>query len=130
MSITVCRNPDEIPPGFYITDCAVSGGTLEAFLKTAMELSGGKLCVRISPMATEFPLPCRSGVGAAVSEKRLEELRKKYPCRFSPALVMEYMSFLEAGQVHVVLFDTEETLKRKRALAEQLGIPMVLHQGP
>ena len=126
MSITVCRNRDDIPPGFYLTDCAVSGGTLEAFLKTALELSAGKLCLQLRPMAMEFTLPCRSGVGIPITQQRLTQLRKTCHSHFSPALLMEYLTFQENAQVHLVLFDTEATLKKKQLLAERLGVPMIL----
>ena len=126
MSITVCRNGNDVPPGFYLTDCAVSGGTLKTFLESALELSAGKLCLRLCPTAMEFSLPCRSGVGLPIAQPRLQQLQSTCPRHFSPALVMEYLTFQENGQVHLVLFDTEETLRNKQRLAEQLGVPVLL----
>lgn len=126
MSITVYCEPKNIPPGFYLTDCAVSGGTLESFLNTAMELSGGKLCIRLNLIAMDFVLPCRTGLGTPIIPSRLEQLRKAYVSHFSPALMMQYLTYLEHGQLHAVLFDTLDTLDKKLKLAETLGVPMAL----
>ena len=126
MSITVFRDPKDIPSGFYLTDCAVSGGTLEAFLNTAMALSGGKLCIRLNLTAMDFTFPCQTGRGTPVTSARIEQLKRDHPCHFSPALMTKYLSFLTGGELHAVLFDTEETLDQKLKLAEALGVPMAL----
>lgn len=126
MSITVCRNRDQIPPGFYLADCAVSGGTLEAFLRACMELTKGQLCVRIAPIAMDFPLPCPGGKGTPISQDKLEQLKKTHACHFSSALQMNYLTYMDGPQLHGVLFDTKETLRKKLNLAERLGVPMAL----
>lgn len=126
MSITVCRNRDQVPPGFYLADCAVSGGTLEAFLRACMELTKGQFCVRIAPIAMDFPLPSPGGKGVSISQDKLERLKKAHACHFSSALQMNYLTYLEDSQLHGVLFDTKETVRKKLALAESLGVPMAM----
>lgn len=123
MSIHVYGSLHELPPGFYLTDCAVSGGTLESFLRSALELSGGRLCVRIRPYSMDFPLPCPSGIGTVLPEELLHRVREAYPCHFSPALGTNYLTYLDSGVLHAVLFDNERSLGYKLTLCEKLGIP-------
>lgn len=127
MSITVYRHLRDIPSDCFLADCAVSGGTLEDFLRKALELSEGKLCLRLQKTAMDFLLPCPSGIGAPVSTAELEQLREKYPCHFSPALMTDYLTHIEVGQLHLTLFDTEETIAKKLKLAETLGVPMAFY---
>jgi hypothetical protein len=124
LSIQVLSHRDELPAGTYLTDCAVSGGTLEGFLKEALQVAQGQLCVRLSPVRMEFLLPCFSGQGTVTASK------EGYTMHFSEALCTEYGTCLAEGQLHCILWDTHETLKRKLRLAESLHIPMALIESP
>jgi hypothetical protein len=116
----VFSHRDELPAGTYLTDCAVSGGTLEGFLREALQAAHGQLCVRIFQVEIEFTLPCFSGTGA------LPAAQQSCPMYFSKALGTEYGTYLFQGQLHAVLRDTQETLRKKFLLAESLHIPMAL----
>lgn len=126
MSIRLCQNESEIPPGYRLADCAVSGGTLEAFLKSALSLTEGRLCLRLVPQAVDFQLPCPDGQGSPLPLPQLEQLKSSHPSRFSPGLLMYYLTFQRQGQLHLILFDTPETLQKKQQLAEKLGVPLIL----
>lgn len=126
MSMKVCRSISEIPPGYYLSDCAVSGGTLEGFLKSALRLSDGKLCLRLASQAVVFPLPCFDGKGSPLPQPQMEQLKSNHPSHFSPGLLMSYLTFQRQGQLHILLFDTPETLQKKQQLAETLGVPLML----
>ena len=128
MSTILCERLGEIPPGTMLADCAVSGGTLRSYVETLMALSGGKLCVEIRMELMEFTLPCRDG--EPISPERLEALKGRYPVHFSTALSMAYLTYLEGGALHGVLFDTAESLKRKFQTARDLGVPWVLAEDP
>jgi hypothetical protein len=124
LSIQVLSQRDEIPVGYYLTDCAVSGGTLEEFLKNVLQAAQGQLCVRIEPVCRDFLLPCFSGAGAVPASEQ------DCPMYFSKALGTEYGTYLSRGQLHAVLRDTQETLRKKLLLAESLNIPLALIEDP
>ncbi len=126
MSISVLRSAGSLPPGTSIAPCAVSGGTLTAFLKSAMEFTQGRLCVRIAPVCMELTLPCPTGQGAALTEAQALALVKDRPQRFSPALCTNYVTFFQDGALRAILMDTPETLRKKLQLTEAAGVPYVL----
>ena len=119
-----------LPPGTYLGDCAVSGGTLRGYLREALDLYGSRLCIRIAPVYMDFPLPCPSGVGQPLTATALSALRQGAPCFFSPELGTEYFTCLRQGQAHVVLLDSLESLKKKLELCRSLGVSMVLVEDP
>lgn len=123
MSTTVCRGT--CPKGSKMINCAVSGGTLEAYISRALDTWGDRLCLRISPTYVDFPLPCPSGKGTFLSPGQLKALYRRQKVHYSQALLMEYFTYLEQGTLHIVLFDTQRSLRDKFALAKQLSVPMV-----
>ena len=93
---------------------AMSGGDLRQRFR---ELGNDCRCwLRIEPMAARFPLPCPDGQGSPVSG--LPETEGFY----SEALCCRYVH--KPGEV--ILFDTEETLERKIALAKNAGFQGLL----
>lgn len=126
MSITVFSSPDQLPPGTYLADCAVSGGTLADFLKKALEFSHKRLCVRMEMVFMDFTLPCPTGMGTPLTEAQAASLLKSRTPYFSQALHTNYVTFLEGQSLHAVLADSSETLRRKLKLAESLGVPYAL----
>jgi hypothetical protein len=124
LSIKIFSHRDELPAGTYLTDCAVSGGTLKGFLREALQAAQGQLCVRIFSASLDFLLPCFSGIGttpAAIPSCTMH---------FSEALCTEYGTYVSQGQLHAVLRDRYETLQKKLLLAESLHIPMALIEDP
>ena len=128
MVVYVCE--ERLPPGTYLGDCAVSGGTLENYLRQALGLHGKNLCIRIAPVYMDFPLPCPGGVGRPLSAEELRSLRREEPCFFSPALCTEYFTCVRQGQAHAVLFDSMNSLQKKLALCREVGVSMVLIEDP
>lgn len=130
MSMTVFAREAEVPAGTYLCDCAVSGGSLSAYLRSAHAAAGGRLCVVLSPVYMDFPLPCPTGVGTALTPEALKRLRGNAPCYFSEPLCTEYFTYLSEGTAHVVLFDSMESLRKKARAIEAAGISMVLVPDP
>jgi hypothetical protein len=120
--MVLCSALNQIPWDYYLVDCAVSGGTLRDFLQQALEAAQGRLCVRVYPTAMDFPLPCPSGVGETLAFGA----EFPTPSYFSPALCTQYGSYLLEDTLHLVLWDTRETLAKKLQLAESLKIPYAL----
>lgn len=123
MSTTVCQG--KCPQDHRMVSCAVSGGTLEQYIRRNMEETGGKLCLRISPQYVTFPLPCPSGKGRQLTPTELQSLYHGQTVHYSEAFKMEYFTYLEQGTLHAVLFDSERSLREKFHLAKKLNVPMV-----
>ena len=123
MSTTVCQG--KCPRDHRMVSCAVSGGTLEAFIRRSLKEAGGKLCLRLSPQYVDFPLPCSGGKGRGLSPKELQQLYRGQTVHYSEAFKMEYFTYLEQGILHAVLFDSERSLRDKLQLARNLQVPMV-----
>lgn len=130
MSISVFSSIGSLPPKTLLTDCAVSGGTLEGFLKDALRLSHGQLCIRLQYVHMDFSLPCLSGVGTPLTQEQAAGLRKGRCVYFSGPLCTEYFTFFQQKCLHGVLSDTPETLIKKLRLAERLGVPYALAEDP
>lgn len=126
MSIALFGSRDEIPAGFYLTDCTVSGGTLEQFLTAALELARGRLCVRLTAGAMDFTLPCPTGQGSPLAPETRSALLRQHPVIFSEALCTNYLTFCSGDRLHAVLFDDVSSLIKKLSLCQRLGIPAAL----
>ena len=126
MSMTVYAREEEVPAGVYLADCAVSGGSLLSYLRNAREAAGGKLCVVLSPVYMDFPLPCPTGVGTALTQAQLKQRRTAAPCYFSKSLCTEYFTYQENGAAHVVLMDSMKSLREKCNAVEAADIHMLL----
>lgn len=124
MSTAVCKGP--CPKGYRQILLAVSGGTLEGYIRQAMAETQGRLCLRLSPQYIDFPLPCSDGCGQELTAQDLKECYDGQTVHFSPELVMEYFTYLSSGQqLHVVLYDSQKTLREKYRLAKHLGVPSI-----
>lgn len=122
MSILVYHDLQQLPEPCAVTDCAVSGGTLEDYLNRAVRECGQKLCVRIYPVYMDFPLPCPGGIGQFLTQEAFTRRRNTLQPHFSPALGTEYCTLRRADGPHVLLGDTRETLRWKLRLCQRLGV--------
>ena len=130
MSMTVCSSLTSLPPGCFLCDCAVSGGTLDSFLHSARKEAEGLLCVRLAPVYMDFTLPCPGGVGKTLTAAELKALYPGTTCYFSKSLCTEYFTYAKDCQAHVVLFDSLRSLQEKYRRIRAAGIPYVLIEDP
>lgn len=104
---------------------ALSGGSLRELLEEAIAKYGtAQLALGVERTAMDFPLPCRGGYGTPLAPETLAALRRRCaaPVFFSEALCAKYFTYLRNGETRLVLFDDDETVRRKLALAQSLGI--------
>ena len=120
----------EIPPDYDLADCAVSGGSLKAYIQALSRITHGKMCLVIRRENRDFPLPARDGMGRSLSQQELETLKEGRTCRFSPVLCAEYFTYLDRDTAHVVLFDTERSIREKLRTAEEWGKGLVMVEDP
>lgn len=120
-------------PNAHILICtAVSGGTLEGLLSSCSERYGRRLAMDCQRLSMDFPLPCRSGSGIAISDAERVSLQQRCgsPAFFSHELGCNYFSYHERGRAHFVAFDTAQTLRWKLELGEKLGIETAFFMYP
>lgn len=108
---------------------ALSGGTLEARLKEALDTWGpGRTVLALERMREDFTLPCFSGRGRTLAPGDLDRfLRQNRPSvYYSGEFCARYFTYQEGGRIHFVLYDDESTLAKKLELALSLGIRLFL----
>ncbi len=114
---------------------ALSGGSLHALLEEAIRKYGPeRLAIGVERIAMDFSIPCRSGYGIPLSRESLAALRRRYqtPVFFSEALCAKYFTYRCDGKARLVLFDDDETVRRKLVLAQSFGIrdAFTVYAGP
>ena len=105
---------------------ALSGGSLQLRLEEAGERFGReRVALALERAAEDFSLPSPTGSGQPLSQEQLEALQR----RPSPAVVLSgdlcarYFTYMDReGGAHFVLFDDEDTLRRKVEVARRTGI--------
>ena len=108
-----------------LIETALSGGSLQELLEEAVAKYGtARLALGVERTAMDFPLPCRGGYGTPLTQDALAALRRRCGTAvfFSEALCAKYFTYHSGGQTRLVLFDDDETVSRKLALAQSLGI--------
>ena len=114
-----------------LINTAVSGGSLEGYLRGLLPVWGSRLWVYLAPIRMLFPVPCLSGVGMPLDKAAADALIARYPPHFSEELACCYCFFRdEAGDARVLLFDTEETCRKKLNLLRSLGVRRVFGEIP
>ncbi|MBQ2061911.1 MAG: hypothetical protein II458_04475 [Oscillospiraceae bacterium] len=102
---------------------AVSGGTLRQRLEEAKGRFGKRpLALDCQRLVMDFLLPSPNGEGSPLTIDQLARLRQGHNVYFSPDLCARYFTYRTSSRTHFVLFDDADTLRRKLALGEELGI--------
>ena len=117
--------PEHCPvAGATILLCtALSGGTLEGRLTQAVDQYGAEhMALDLQRLAMDFPVPCPSGQGTALTRSQLAALAAGRSTFYSDALCARYFTLTGEGRTHFILFDDAQTLRRKLALARSQGI--------
>ena len=105
---------------------AISGGSLRRRLEDAAEAYGlDRLVLCLRRARDDFFLPSVKGQGRPISQEALTALRQRlHPAVFySHDLCAHYFTYMSRDTgAHFVLFDDQESMEKKRALARELGI--------
>lgn len=115
-----------VPNAFFLVSSALSGGNLELQLRqTAETHGGGNTVLAIERVAEDFPLPALNGNGKKINPLELQQMKQRLAPTtfFSPELCMRYFTYRnEQGNLHLVLFDDEDTICKKMELAQHFSI--------
>ena len=112
-----------LPQAGLLISSAISGGSLRQRFLEAAARSPRRCWLLLEPMRMEFPLPCPTGVG---TETTMVHAGKQF---FSEDLCCQYTHFVRNGSGTMVLWDTEDTLQKKLALARECGFLGFVYTG-
>lgn len=100
-----------------VVGTALSGGDLRGRLEACTGRWGAeRLAVRVERTRMDFPIPCPTGEGRPLTQEQLHALARGRSIFFSEPLCA----------LHFVLFDDADTIRRKLAVAAELGIGTAL----
>lgn len=118
-------------PGDFVWVCSrLSGGTLESRLRQALRRYEGRVYLRVEPFCTRFAMPCPTGEAIELTQEQSARLQAQFPVFYSPELCCNYCVATENGNASMILFDTPQTIAKKLALAQSMGVPYVFGEIP
>lgn len=102
---------------------AISGGNLRQRLADSVsQFSPRPVALDCQRLMMDFLLPSPNGEGIPLTIPQLDRLRQGHVAYFSTDLCARYFTYRTSACTHFVLFDDADTLRRKVALARELGI--------
>jgi hypothetical protein len=114
------------PTAQLLVPSSLSGGTLRGRLsELSRQFGSERLILQLQRSRAVFSIPSPSGQGIPVDEAALIQRKRAINQRvfFSPHLCAQYVTWQEEGVPKLLLFDDAHSLRAKRALAGELGIP-------
>lgn len=111
----------------------LSAGTLEARLRTALARFGeGRVALAAQRAMEDFTLPSTAGEGKHLTRAELAARMKRFAPSvfFDHGLCAHHFTYMEQSTAHFILFDDCGSLRRKLALAQELGIRQVFLAWP
>ncbi len=111
------------PQATVLVNTAVTGGTLKSCLDDAVRRFGSaRIALDLERLRLDFTLPHSAGLRRALSLTELRRLREGKALYLSEELCARYFTYRAGNDNHYVLFDDAQTLRRKAAMAENMGI--------
>ena len=103
----------------------ITSNTLKAQLSEAIATYGARLWFLVSPFCDVYPLPCPPGGGKRISRTASAILRSERSGLYTDAFCCNYCAPVSPVQ-SLHLYDTQQTVEKKLALAQLLGIKNAL----
>ena len=110
-----------LPRAQVLICSAISGGKLTDYLAGRAEAYPGRAVLELRRLRMAFPLPCPAAEGEPIGAEALQAVLDACPAYYSESLGCNYVTSREGEEVKFILYDTPGTLRRKLALAEELG---------
>lgn len=101
----------------------LSGGTLRERLTQALAQYGERLWLRVEPLRMRFPMPCPTADGEPLTQSESLTIQDACPAFYCPEFCCMYCVQFDGAQAFMHLFDTTQTISKKLALANDLGVP-------
>ncbi len=115
---------DRIDQAAVVICTALSGGCLRQRLQEAQQRFGSRLALDLQRLRMRFSLPCPTGEGTPLTAEELRRLlaAQRPTIFFSQDLCAKYFVCPQEGNACFVLFDDQDTLRKKCQLGRDLGI--------
>lgn len=111
------------PRATVLLNTAVSGGTLHSCLSEGVRRFGAeRLALDLERLRLDFVLPMSTNVRRPLTATELRQLREGKSVYFSEELCARFFTYRTGRESHYVLLDDAQTLRKKAALAENMGI--------
>ena len=111
------------PRASVLVNTAVAGGTLKSCLEDAVRRFGpARIALDLERLRLDFVLPMSTNVRRPLTATELRQLREGKSVYFSEELCARFFTYRTGSESHYVLFDDAQTLRKKAALAENMGI--------
>lgn len=123
---------NEVPGLLPLVCSSISGGNLRAYLQEVSTRTRGRFALDLQRLRMDFSLPAREGTGRPLTAQQFQTLwdRHQPTSFFSSDLGARYFSYQEGRTAHLVLYDDEDTLRRKLRMAAALNCPLALLMWP
>jgi hypothetical protein len=115
--------PYALPGAVTLINTAISGGSFAERLRDA-QTRYGRIALDVQRLRMDFSLPAPSGEGTTLTGEQLDDLLKREAPAvfFSQELCTRYFTYQKDGEAHFVLYDDEETLRRKLRIGSSMNI--------
>lgn len=112
------------PHAVCIAETAVSGGSLTAYFSEQSEQYGGRIAAQLVRTCARFSIPSRSVCGTPLTLEQAMQLREETGSSifFSRELCAKYFTYMQQGCAYFVLFDDDDTMRKKQDLLSTAGI--------
>ena len=104
-----------LPHAGLLISSAISGGTMKQRFEEAVRAAPRRCWLLIEPLRMEFLLPCPTGIGKEVAVINYDQ------CFYSDSLCCQYTHFIRNNCGTMQLWDTEETIEKKKEQAKEAG---------
>ncbi|MDO5547885.1 MAG: hypothetical protein Q4F79_05295 [Eubacteriales bacterium] len=121
------------PHATYIAETAISGGSLsQYFTQLAEQYGKQQIAAQLVRSYARFSIPSSSANGIPMTKEQVEQLRRNVGASafFSRELCAKYFTYMERGSARFVLFDDDDTLRRKQHVLSSIGITKQLFLYP
>lgn len=113
------------PHAVYIAETAISGGSLSQYFSDLADQYGQQqIAAQLVRSYARFSVPSPSADGTPLTKEQVEQLRREVGASafFSRELCAKYFTYMERGSARFVLFDDDDTLRRKQHVLSSIGI--------
>lgn len=112
---------------FVIVSTTLVGGNLREKLKDAVSRYGAqRIMLDLERTCRDYLLPSPTGNGRCLSQETFRRLSTGCTRYFSPDQCTRYFTYRNGMESHYIVYDDADTLRKKIAMAEELGIQKAL----
>lgn len=112
------------PHAVCIAETAVSGGSLTGYFSKLSEQHEGRVAAQLVRSCAQFSIPSRSVSGTPLTMEQAMQLREETGASvfFSQELCAKYFTYMDRGSARFVLFDDDDTMRKKQEMLSAAGI--------